>query len=188
LAGSLAAHRQQSLKLLLNTLETGQSTPLLLDVWAWLAEKPMKLTSASKLTLAEFAKQRFAKWLKAMLKKGKQLEIANEADLHQFRIQGKKLRYGLEFLRPILGDAVQSLIERLKELQDSLGYLHDAQRTETILQEILTGTTSRIVYRETGIFIGWQSRDVLETRQHLRKQWRNFQRSGRKWLQDISKS
>lgn len=46
--------------------------------------------------------------------------------LHALRIQAKYLRYSLEFARPLLDEAGQSLIDQLKELQDHLGNLNDA--------------------------------------------------------------
>jgi CHAD domain-containing protein len=117
-----------------------------------------------------------------LLKQGKQLDITQEQELHQLRIRGKKLRYGLEFLQPVLGNVVQPLIANLKVLQDNLGYVHDAQRTGPILQGVLAKTTSRTLYREAGFLIGWHSRGALEARQKLAKQWWRLRRSGRKWL------
>lgn len=46
--------------------------------------------------------------------------------LHALRIDGKRLRYSLEFVRPLLGSSGEKLIDRLKRLQDVLGELNDA--------------------------------------------------------------
>jgi CHAD domain-containing protein len=49
---------------------------------------------------------------------------------HALRIQGKYLRYGLEFARPLLGEPGASLVAQLKELQEHLGQLNDAHVEE----------------------------------------------------------
>jgi CHAD domain-containing protein len=46
--------------------------------------------------------------------------------IHLLRIDCKYLRYSLEYVRHILGEEAETLIERLKELQDLLGDLNDA--------------------------------------------------------------
>jgi CHAD domain-containing protein len=49
----------------------------------------------------------------------------NSASLHALRIQLKRLRYGIENLLPWLGKEGTLLIQRLKTLQDLLGWIHD---------------------------------------------------------------
>jgi CHAD domain-containing protein len=61
--------------------------------------------------------------------------------LHQLRIAAKRLRYILEFFREILPAEAESLIDRMKELQDHLGYLQDAVVTCGILRDFLTWGT-----------------------------------------------
>lgn len=45
--------------------------------------------------------------------------------LHDARIAAKRLRYTLELFRSIFGDDGEWAIERIKELQEDLGQLHD---------------------------------------------------------------
>ncbi|HEY3424805.1 MAG TPA: CYTH and CHAD domain-containing protein, partial [Negativicutes bacterium] len=93
-ANSLTVQRQEALQLLITSLGAGQSTALLLEIWAWLAENPMQAVPQADLTLRAFSRQRLGGWLKNLLKQGKQLDITQEQELHQLRIRGKKLRYG----------------------------------------------------------------------------------------------
>ena len=51
---------------------------------------------------------------------------ADYATIHALRIDCKYLRYSLEFVRHLLGSEVETLIERLKTVQDLLGDLNDA--------------------------------------------------------------
>jgi CHAD domain-containing protein len=54
------------------------------------------------------------------------LLTASVAQLHALRIEFKQFRYTLEYFREILGEGAYQAIEELKQLQDHLGELHDA--------------------------------------------------------------
>ena len=54
------------------------------------------------------------------------LPTASVTQLHALRIEFKKFRYTLEYFREILGEGVSQAINELKQLQDHLGELHDA--------------------------------------------------------------
>jgi CHAD domain-containing protein len=57
---------------------------------------------------------------------------------HRLRIAAKRLRYSLEFFREVLGPEAESMIDRLKGLQDHLGQLQDAAVASKILRRWLT--------------------------------------------------
>ena len=75
------------------------------------------------------------------------LEAATIAQLHSLRIEFKKLRYTLEFFREVLGAETGELIEEIKNLQDHLGDLNDADVACSILRKFLDQWESRQVYR-----------------------------------------
>jgi CHAD domain-containing protein len=52
--------------------------------------------------------------------------IASVTQLHALRIEFKKFRYTLEYFREILGEGIRQAIGELKDIQDHLGELHDA--------------------------------------------------------------
>jgi CHAD domain-containing protein len=52
--------------------------------------------------------------------------IASVNQLHALRIEFKKFRYTLEYFREILGEGIRQAIGELKDIQDHLGELHDA--------------------------------------------------------------
>lgn len=54
------------------------------------------------------------------------LPAASMQQLHALRIDFKKFRYTLEYFREILGESTKSVITELKQYQDHLGVLHDA--------------------------------------------------------------
>ncbi len=64
-----------------------------------------------------------------------------EQSVHQLRILGKNLRYCLEMALPALDDSAQNFLERLRDLQDSLGALHDRFRFEALLENLTDDET-----------------------------------------------
>ncbi len=54
------------------------------------------------------------------------LPTASVTQLHALRIEFKKFRYTLEYFREILGEGTNQAINELKQMQDHLGELHDA--------------------------------------------------------------
>jgi hypothetical protein len=46
-------------------------------------------------------------------------------ELHGMRIAAKRLRYTLELFEPVLGKSVSTVIEKMKEVQELLGSIHD---------------------------------------------------------------
>ncbi len=55
------------------------------------------------------------------------LKWADVPTLHQLRIEAKRLRYTLEFVREALGPEAPALISRVVALQDHLGAMNDAE-------------------------------------------------------------
>src|SRR3989440_8744638 len=51
---------------------------------------------------------------------------ARDEDLHNMRIAAKRLRYTLEMFRVCLGPDGPALIETVKEIQERIGVIHDA--------------------------------------------------------------
>jgi len=67
------------------------------------------------------------------------LPSASIVQLHALRIEFKKLRYAVEFLREPLGQSAKGVIDLLKKMQDHLGELHDSDVACQNLREFLAG-------------------------------------------------
>jgi CHAD domain-containing protein len=78
------------------------------------------------------------------------LPSASLEQLHELRIEFKKLRYTFEFFREVLGAEIKAVIGDLKGLQDHLGDLNDAQVATQILSQFLTDWDAR----QAGLPIG----------------------------------
>ncbi|MEZ0240128.1 MAG: CHAD domain-containing protein [Chloroflexota bacterium] len=64
--------------------------------------------------------------------------------LHQLRIDAKRLRYALEFLREALGSEAQLLIKQVVALQDHVGALHDADVAAVGARALLVESPSQL--------------------------------------------
>jgi hypothetical protein len=67
--------------------------------------------------------------------------VANERQieaLHNLRIAAKRLRYTLELFRVVFGDEGERQIERVRELQELLGQLHDHDVRIALIEDDLT--------------------------------------------------
>ena len=62
---------------------------------------------------------------------------ARVTELHDMRIAAKRLRYTLELFRAALPPAAAGVIEQVKDMQEVLGQIHDADVLEVMLRERL---------------------------------------------------
>ncbi len=70
---------------------------------------------------------------------------AEDEDLHNMRIAAKRLRYTLEMFRPALTGDGPSLIDAVKELQERIGTIHDADVLDAIVRQRLAVLAQRRV-------------------------------------------
>ena len=71
------------------------------------------------------------------------LEDAPVELLHALRIEFKKLRYTVEYFQEVLGKEDKDVIDLLKQMQDHLGDLNDAQVAALILAEFIENWEAR---------------------------------------------
>lgn len=84
----------------------------------------------------DLVSRRYKKWRKA----GKNLsEESPPEEYHEFRKEGKRLRYALEFLTDVYGEKPTArLVKPLKELQDGLGRHQDLIVAAELLENVAT--------------------------------------------------
>jgi len=70
---------------------------------------------------------------------------ARDADLHNMRIAAKRLRYTLEMFRPALTFDGPRLIDTVKELQERIGTIHDADVLDAMARQRLAVVAQRHV-------------------------------------------
>ncbi len=90
------------------------------------------------IRVAEIAAARLAKDVRDFFSKGKDVASAGQSarNLHRFRIEAKKFRYTLELFQPVYGDAVETRLENMRDLQTALGDINDCRAANALLKEI----------------------------------------------------
>lgn len=84
-----------------------------------------------------FGAERVRRAYRRMRKRGTGLDATTPAAVvHQLRIDGKKLRYLLEFFAAVLGGATPALVKELRGLQDELGAFNDLAVQQRRLEEM----------------------------------------------------
>jgi CHAD domain-containing protein len=106
------------------------------------------------------------------------LANASLAELHRLRIQGKELRYTLEFFEPLLGSTAAEVIETVKQLQEHLGQLNDARVALTMLEETPAEHEAAVAfYREA------KEGEIRWLQDGLRGLWTELERQS--WRQQL---
>jgi CHAD domain-containing protein len=101
---------------------------------------------------------------------------ADVPTLHALRIEGKRLRYSLEFVREALGPEVNPLIQRVTALQDHLGLLNDADVAATMARDFLATRSAELSAAErsaVGAFIGDRDRELRRLHRTAGRPWRS---------------
>lgn len=86
------------------------------------------------LPVAVNARRRLPKLLARFYAAGREV-LAHEdpTTLHQFRLQGKRVRYSLELFRPVYGPKLEKLLRRLRRAQTALGEINDCATARLIV-------------------------------------------------------
>ncbi len=97
--------------------------------WRAFLDAPFDVSKApqSGNPIAEVAAERIRWRYNRVIRRGRHLDAMKDTDrLHRLRIDGKKLRYLLEFFRDVFpSEVIEPLIVTLKRLQDYLGRFND---------------------------------------------------------------
>lgn len=94
---------------------------------------------AARAPVKPLADRVISKRFRRVVKAGRRIDEASpDSDLHRLRIEGKKLRYALEFFTSLYpAEEIKDLIRHLKSLQDYLGRLNDLAVQQHFLQSFL---------------------------------------------------
>jgi CHAD domain-containing protein len=102
------------------------------------------------------------------------LSGASVGTLHAIRIQGKRLRYLLEFFREVLDPCVEKPIKAIVALQDHLGELQDCVVTIGLVNDFLAGQKSHAsseVAAATSRYRELRRARITELRRTLDRPW-----------------
>ncbi|HEY3919652.1 MAG TPA: CHAD domain-containing protein [Stellaceae bacterium] len=109
--------------------------------------------------LKGFAGTLLAKRHRRLRKRLKKVDLADQADFHQLRIQAKKIRYPAEMFGKLFEDqAADAYLDRLVAVQDALGHLNDALVARDRAAELPLSS------RAQGLMSGWLAHEIEDRR------------------------
>jgi triphosphatase len=104
------------------------------------------------------------------------LEWAPIETIHSLRIEGKRLRYLLEFFAEALGPGLSDTIETLIALQDHIGELHDVDVTIGLLRDFLMrasqASTNPAAMEPVGEYLKRKEARLRSLRRTLKRPWK----------------
>lgn len=124
--------------------------------WLKTGQWQKKIIKDKKLnySLQSFAFDTLDSLMKVIILKGETPQQLDDLALHKLRIDCKKLRYTTEFFISLYDEnTIRTFIEKLKQLQDSLGDIHD-----TFIQKQLH---QRLLQKDEKIYLTSASQQVL---------------------------
>jgi len=143
--------------------------------------------------LGPWASLRIAKAWRRLRKHARRVDRDSpDARLHEVRLDGKRLRYLLEFFRSLHpAGEVDPLLRELKRFQDALGAFNDACVQARALRAVARDLTARRANHEALLAIGRLLERAEQRKDHerarFRKRFKRFDsRSNRAWFRRLS--
>ncbi|MEM7043648.1 MAG: CHAD domain-containing protein [Pseudomonadota bacterium] len=132
--------------------------------------------------ITDFAGQLLAKRYKQVLARGQHFARLATEQRHELRIALKKLRYSIEFFKPLFDKkAVKAVHGRVKALQEDLGHLNDVAVAEDLVADLLARPGKRDIRKAAGLVRGWHARGVADVEPKLRQDWTMFRAAAPFW-------
>jgi len=139
--------------------------PAWLDSRGWeQADLKKKQKKRLHTGIVSYSRSLLDKQERRVLSAGAHVNRDDAAEMHQLRIECKKMRYAAEFFRPLF-DRMDVFIGHMKGLQDLLGVMNDVAVTHGLLDDLLADSGEHDVLVYAGGLIGWRTcvfRHLLE--------------------------
>ena len=158
----------------------GQMTPVLCGLWAFIETWAEENAEIAIPIFKEFLLPRLTHWLQQFLALGDELDLTDRNAVQKLRTAGKRLRYTLDSLSPVLPDNTRLLSKRLEKLQDLLGTVQDVAYTPPLLHELVKASASRLTHREAGLITGWQLARSAAALNNWHKVWNKVKKTALK--------
>ncbi|HEV2593991.1 MAG TPA: CHAD domain-containing protein [Sphingomicrobium sp.] len=132
----LTTRRERAYDAVFDAMNSRRYRRLLIDLVGWGAIGAWRTGKLASRPVESLAARRLDRLWKSITDLGSEVEGLNEERRHWLRIEGKKLRYAIEFLRGLYPDAREQekrFSAALEQLQDSLGKLNDMATAKTLV-------------------------------------------------------
>ncbi|HET7480330.1 MAG TPA: CHAD domain-containing protein [Rubrobacteraceae bacterium] len=144
LRGVLEDRHEKARRAMIRALDSRRYARLVESLELLLRRGPSPRSKAAGRPVLAVAPDLVRKRYRKVRKAGDRIsEESSAADYHDLRKKGKRLRYALEFLSGVYGDAAGDLVSPLKKLQDVLGDHQDAEVAIDHLRELSDARAGR---------------------------------------------
>lgn len=150
----------------------------------WLSPQAIDQTAALAGPVPEFSAKALKKQWKKAAGYGRRIEDLTIAERHEMRKSLKKLRYTVEFFRPLYKEKnVKPFLEKMKTLQDMFGYLNDVAMAEKLtgLPEV-RGRKGASISLATGFAIGWHEARATGAWSQAKELWDETRKADKFWI------
>jgi CHAD domain-containing protein len=162
---------------------------LLIDALSVLLERPWRAgAEAARIEALEMPARPFGRavldrrWDR-LRRAGAEFETRSAEELHELRLDGKRLRYAAEVFAPLFdGKRSRRFMRRLAKLQDGLGIANDAAVARGLAQALGGRGAGRSW--AVGLVEGWCEARVVEHRGDALRAWRRLGGKDRFWTGD----
>lgn len=170
----LAEQREQEQAKLVQALHSSQYTTIIKDWGNYLRQKKKGGPADKARPVGLLANKIIRKRFKRILRDGRAIDADTpDESLHRLRIQGKKLRYCLEFFSSLYPpQKMKLLIRQLKTLQNNLGLFNDLSVQQNMLNNYLAGLKpGSDKAKKTGAAIGGLLTSLYHEQQQVRTEF-----------------
>ena len=150
------------------------------DLWitdrGWFqVEMPADIRENLGKSVVGYAKKVMSKRLKTVLLTGAHMETMSDEELHQLRIECKKLRYATEFFSALFDPKdMAAFTMQLKEVQGLLGIMNDVAVMPGLMEKLLGKSKDPELFQYAGALLGWRCHQGTTVRERLLVPWHTF--------------
>lgn len=111
------------------------------------------------LLAKEFLKERLQEWGLKLCEKLEQTSVASPmVDIHRLRIKIKRYRYSYDVYMRYNPDI--ELLEKLKAMQDMLGYIRDRERNISVMEKLVAAKAEEELTQEFQCYKAWSEKEI----------------------------
>ena len=186
-------HRAEAYERVRAMLDSDRYAEFRRDFPKWVDTAPweqveLKKKQAKRLHSAvePFSRKLLDRLERRVLESGSHVDKYAPEQMHQLRIECKKLRYGAEFFTPII-PGLDEFIGHMKGLQDLLGVMNDVTVMKQLVQQLLQGECNPEVAQYAGGLVGWRTRQFHELLNSFDDRWEEFTQVKHPWWSKSNK-
>ncbi len=130
--------------------------------------------------IGPWAEALLGRLFRKLIREGGALHLAPPEERHKVRLLAKKLRYGLDFFKTLYAERpAEKFTNKLKGLQETLGWLNDVSVAEGLLRGL--GTEEGKLQPSAQFALGWMAGRLPSDLRAANKAWRRFAKSAPPW-------